>query len=95
MFRSGHQRANGSGGPSGRLAGEERVVLLFLTEGRDGPVPTGEDGVAGQRENFLTVVAILFGEVSGAATHGTGENRITDDGERPTQAGDVERRHAG
>src|SRR5688500_11688202 len=73
--------------------GEERVMLLLLRESGERPVTAGQHRVTRQREDLFLVVAKLLGEMRRATAHRAREHRISDDGERPAEPGDEERRH--
>ena len=77
------------------LAGEIRIVESLLGERGERAVAAGEDRVAVQRHEFGAVVLVLLAEVSGAAAHRAGKNRVADDGQRPTKAVDDVGGHAG
>jgi len=77
------------------LAGEEGIVQALLGERGEGAVAAGENGIAVEGHELGAVVFELLLEVRRAATHGTGEDGVADDGERPAKAGDDVGGHAG
>src|SRR6187549_2665706 len=77
------------------LSRKKRIVLLFLTHGRQRSVSTCEHRIARQSEYFLFVVPQLFVEGGDASTHRACKDGVPHYCQWPTEPGNIVGRHPG